>query len=492
MAQTTPEDERALAAPNEQRGQTKKIIIAAFSNLSTAYNLVNINLAHVVIQNHYCHGDHCKAAVTTAGTACLVGAIIGQLTFGYLGDCLGRGCALQLTMILSIMGALASAFAVPITSDPSSIFTFISITRLILGIGVGGVYPLAATIAAESSQGENRGRNASLVFSMQGVGTILVPVVGMVLLNVFGRYQDRHCGTSGFPECGIAWRCILGFGALPGIILMPFQIAENRKSIQAASDARRRSSPTANLSLLQALRTPAYWKSIIGCAGGWFLFDITFYGNTLFAPTVLQAVFGKTNKHGLTPTIGDDLQHNLCLQLLILALIGLPGYYISVCFMDKIGRKNIQVQGFVAMAVLYAALAIFLDDLKPYPGPLLIIYGMTYFFSNFGPNSTTFILPSESFPYEVRTSLNGFCAAMGKVGATVGSAAFKPIVNASGPQTVFWLCTLCAALGVLVTTVCIDDRRGRGMKGTSFVRQGSGDSTNGISVNEQNAASNDA
>merc|ERR1719399_267471 len=269
---------------------------------------------------------------------------------------------------------------------------------------------------------------------------------------------------------------------------MPFQIAENKKSIQAAaSAAQQRPSPTGNLSLLQALCTPAYWKSIIGCAGGWFLFDITFYGNTLFAPTVLQAVFGKTNKHGYTPTIGDDLQHNLCLQLLILAMIGLPGYYISVCFMDSIGRKNIQVQGFVAMAVLYAALAIFLDQLKPYPVPLLIIYGLTYFFSNFGPNSTTFILPSESFPYEVRTSLNGFCAAMGKVGATVGSAVFKPIVNASGPETVFWLCTICAALGVLITTVCIDDRRGRGMKGTSFIRQGSGDSTNGLSVTEQNA-----
>merc|ERR1719387_220673 len=124
------------------------------------------------------------------------------------------------------------------------------------------------------------------------------------------------------------------------------------------------------------------------------------------------------------------------------------------------------------MALFYFALGIFFTDLKNAnaAAPLLIIYGLTYFFSNFGPNSTTFILPSESFPYEVRTSLNGFCAAMGKVGATVGSAVFKPIVNASGPETVFWLCTICAALGVLITTVCIDDRRGRGMKGTSFVR----------------------
>lgn len=34
-------------------------------------------------------------------------------------------------------------------------------------------------------------------------------------------------------------------------------------------------------------------------------------------------------------------------------------------------------------------------------GGLLFLYGLTFFFANFGPNSTTFILPSETFPAEV-------------------------------------------------------------------------------------------
>merc|ERR1711967_166927 len=95
------------------------------------------------------------------------------------------------------------------------------------------------------------------------------------------------------------------------------------------------------LTLMQILKDRTYWRNILGCAGGWFLFDITFYGNTLFAPTVLEAVFGKKDTHGPQPAIGDDLNHNLCLQLLILGLIGLPGYYLASCFMDSIGRKNI-------------------------------------------------------------------------------------------------------------------------------------------------------
>jgi len=454
--------EEALA----RRKQVRNTCIAAFSNLSTAYNLVNINLAHVVLQNEYCDGgDKCPGEVTTASTACLVGAIVGQLTFGYVGDCLGRGRALQLTMMLSIFGALVSAFAFPLNSSyRPSVFTFLSISRFVLGIGVGGVYPLAATIAAESStQNTNRGRAVSIVFSMQGIGTLLVPLVGMAALYGFGTPEDRT--ALGTPVPGLAWRFILGIGALPGIILLPFKTRSS-----SSESSTRPSQPVGTLTVFQALGMRKYWKSLVGCAGGWFLFDITFYGNTLFQPTVLQAVFGKTDSKGFTPTIGHRLETNLCEQLVIIALIGLPGYYIAAWLMDKLGRKNIQLQGFVMMAVLYGILGIWIDSISNSSHVLLlIIYGLTFFFSNFGPNSTTFILPSESFPFEVRTSLNGFCAASGKAGAAIGSALFKPIQNATSNQTVFLMCAACSLIGVAITAFCIDDRRGRGMQGESFI-----------------------
>ena len=98
-------------------------ILLQISNLSTAFNLANISVAHVMIENQYCGGDKCGAEVgiavpvysqqlltvrlvqvDAASTAVLVGAIMGQLTFGYIGDCLGRPRALQLTMAMSILG----------------------------------------------------------------------------------------------------------------------------------------------------------------------------------------------------------------------------------------------------------------------------------------------------------------------------------------------------------------------------------------------------
>ena len=163
----------------------RNLIISAVSNLSTAYNLVVINVVHVIIEYQYCGGpSNCSAEIASASTSCLAGAIVGQLAFGYIGDCLGRPRALQLTMAMSILGALASAFAVPVSSDPASIFAFLTITRFFLGVGVGGVYPLSATIASESSETNARGRNASLVFSMQGVANLLVPLVAWALLQV--------------------------------------------------------------------------------------------------------------------------------------------------------------------------------------------------------------------------------------------------------------------------------------------------------------------
>jgi len=51
------------------------------------------------------------------------------------------------------------------------------IWRFILGIGVGGEYPLSATISAETSSTQNRGKNTAMVFSMQGVGSMLATVV---------------------------------------------------------------------------------------------------------------------------------------------------------------------------------------------------------------------------------------------------------------------------------------------------------------------------
>ena len=61
--------------------------------------------------------------------------------------------------------------------------------------------------------------------------------------------------------------------------------------------------------------------------------------------------------------------------------------------------------------------------------PFLIIYGVSYFFTEFGPNSTTFVYPAEIFPVKARTTGHGIAAAAGKLGGFVGVFLF-PILMA--------------------------------------------------------------
>ena len=49
---------------------------------------------------------------------------------------------------------------------------------------------------------------------------------------------------------------------------------------------------------------------------------------------------------------------------------------------------------------------------------------MVFFFSNFGPNTTTFIIPAELFPARFRSTCHGISGAAGKLGAIVGTVGF--------------------------------------------------------------------
>jgi Sugar (and other) transporter len=88
----------------------------------------------------------------------------------------------------------------------------------------------------------------------------------------------------------------------------------------------------------------------------------------------------------------------------------------------------------------------------------LLLYSMTFLFSNFGPNTTTFVIPGEIYPAEVRATCHGISAASGKLGAAAG-AYFFPLVlgqghgtsSGEGLKTSMFLCAVVALLGALVT-----------------------------------------
>ena len=85
------------------------------------------------------------------------------------------------------------------------------------------------------------------------------------------------------------------------------------------------------------------------------------------------------------------------------------------------GNTKLTPIGFSFMVLVFGAMGLFYDWLVKQSVLFVVIYGLTFFFSNFGPNSTTFIVPGEVFPAEIRATCHGLSSAAGKVGAILGT-----------------------------------------------------------------------
>src|SRR5262249_42672191 len=150
--------------------------------------------------------------------------------------------------------------------------------------------------------------------------------------------------------------------------------------------------------------SPRLMTRLVGASLAWFLMDFAYYGNTVSSPLVLKAI-----------TPNKSLLWHTLLQLAVFAIAALPGYLVAAAMMDRLGRQATQIVGFGMMALPFAGMAL-IPGIEQLVVPFVIIYGISYFFTEFGPNTTTFVYPAELFPAETRTTGHGVASAAGKLG----------------------------------------------------------------------------
>ncbi len=394
----------------------------------------------------------------------ILGAFVGAFVFGRVADVLGRRNVYVTVAVIMVIGALGSAFA------PN--LGFLIVARFVLGLGIGGDYPVSAVMMSEFSNRRDRGRLVGLVFSMQAVGLIVGPLVGLVLL------------TSGMSS-SLTWRIMLGLGALPaaGVIYlrsrMPesprFQSQVKGESAKAASDLQRFTNDSVSASsaskgerlmgLREFLVNPRMILLMLGTAGSWFLFDYAYYGNTLSLPSILSEV-----------SPNATLVTKLMLTLALFVVFAVPGYLVAVWKMDKVGHRQLQFIGFAVMAMCFLSLAAF-PALTMNVAPFIAIFGISYFFTEFGPNTTTFVLPSEVFPVNMRTTGHGSAAGIGKLGAFAGVFLVPELETHIGLRGLLLVASVAAILGFGLTAV-LPEPSGRSLEevsseGTQIVNVGS-------------------
>ncbi len=432
---------------------TKALFTSGMGFFTDAYDLFIIGTVTTLLATQW-HLTTSQTGLINSTT--LIAAFVGAFVFGRLADVLGRKRIYGLLATIMTVGALASAFA------PS--FMWLVIFRFVLGIGIGGDYPVSAVIMSEYSNRQNRGRLVGLVFAMQAVGLVVGPIVGITLLGA-GVNHD------------LAWRLMLGLGAIPSaaVIYMRMRMPESPRYLERVRGQSERavaaissfsdgtvtaseapSKVQRHMGVLSFLTTPRYLLYLVGTAGSWFLFDYAYYGNSVSAPLIVKGVLG-SGKHPIIQVLSIDL--------IIFAVAAVPAYYLGAFFMDRIGHKRLQFIGFaglVGVFLLIGAIPGVTKDIAPF----MVLFGLSYFFANFGPNQTTFVLSGEVYPVSQRTTGHGISAGIAKVGAFIGVYLFPVLDKSLGLSGIMLLVAGFSALGFLCTFL-VPEPAGRNLEEVS-------------------------
>ncbi|RKP12277.1 phosphate:H+ symporter [Piptocephalis cylindrospora] len=442
-------------------------LISGIGFFTDAYDIFIIGLVTQMLGYMY-WGDEVNKNVVPAHidlglkVSASCGTLVGQLVFGWLGDRFGRKRVYGTEIIIIVLATFTSAFAAN-TERGIPLWGMLVMWRVILGFGIGGDYPLSATITSEFASTRHRGAMMSAVFAMQGFGILAGALTATVVLACFQTSIDNDIMMLDY-----VWRICIGLGAVPGFVAIYFRLTipeTPRYTMDVKGDSK-----AANKDLAQRMRAdgiavvpldgsnsinepieteedegiaPAkaswsdffrhfgqwrYGKVLIGTAVSWFALDVAFYGINLNNSIILTAI-----GYADSGTPYHELFRAATGNIIIVLLGAVPGYWVSVFTIDRIGRKTIQLMGFGILTVLFIVLgAAYHKILDTSTVLFIVLFTLAQFFQNFGPNVTTFVIPGEVFPTRYRSTAHGISAASGKLGAIVAQVGFSNLKDIGG------------------------------------------------------------
>jgi len=349
---------------------------------------------------------------------------------------------------------------------------------------------------------EARGKRVILIFSMQGMGifvntlilTLLLLVTGQWGKNIEANYYDQGdddgddgndvvyyrmdmiAGDYNHTTLLIIWQIIYIIGTITLIYVFISRYrylqesevwAEDRKkrrnndcaveyqppritsneieNTEAYNSSEHRQNNKREMSPVTSdtqLLLKHYGHRLFGTSVTWFLWDVAFYGNKLFQSTFLYALTGV-----------ETTLFQISGAATLNALIAVMGYIAAAMLVDKpeIGRLKLQQYGFLITGCLFCLCGAFRQSLStPW---LIIMYFGSSFFGQCGPNCTTFLLPAEIFPTEMRTVCHGVSASAGKCGALLAAVMF----NYLSESDMFLISGYCSFAAFIITYFTIPE-----------------------------------
>ena len=336
--------------------------------------------------------------VTLAFTAT---SSLTQPLFGYFSDTHGRRWFVPATLI---WGALCAACYGFITSY----LAFIALAAL-AGIGSGAFHPLGASNAAAVSREEHRNAAMSFYTVAGGIGYGLGPIVGSLLLAVFGPRGTLGLLVPGFTAAALIW---------PQMRL----VERAREAKAAATRAMRADSDWGALSRVIVVTMLRSWVflSVLQMSPIWYSelgFSQAFYGSLAAA----------------------------------IILAGAAGTLCGGAFADRIGQRRVIVS---TLLLTIPALLLYVA----FPGPQGLVLAALFGFFCDASLSVTLVMAQRLVPGRVGVA-SGVILGLGFVTGGIGVPITGRIADVFGMQVALASLTVMLVIGSLVALTIPTDRK---------------------------------
>lgn len=374
------------------------------------------------------------------GSIGLIGMALGAVVSGTIADHIGRKKVFTITVLLY---SIASAFCA-LSWNYQSLLVF----RFLVGFGLGGELPVAATLVSEYAPSRVRGRFIVLLESFWGLGWIAAACIAYFFIPLYG------------------WRMAFLIGALPAlyVCLIRMHMPESVRYLLAhgrVGEARR-----IVVSLERQLHVPVapfvseketvpvvakasfreLWKKPFASRTimlwlVWFGINFSYYGIFMWLPSlVFQQGF----------TVVKTFEY-----VLIMTLAQLPGYYCAAWLVDKIGRKYT-----LSAFLLFSGVASYFFG-HASTAAALMMWGSVMSFFNLGAWGVLYTYTPEQYPTAIRALGSGWAAGFGRFGGMAAPMMVGALLARSfGFASVFYMFALVfAAVAVIVMSLGVESKQ---------------------------------
>jgi len=432
--------ESAFAALDEQRFKAfhwRATLTTGLGVFCDGYDLSSLALVLTLVLHSFHQASLTGVQSALLSASALVGAAIGALGFGVLGQW-GRKRFYGLDVLLLGVAAIAQAFAPDVV--------WLIGLRFLLGIGVGADYVLSPVIMAEHANRADRGRALGLGFGTMWPLGALAAVLVKFLLSALHVPDD------------LQWRLVLAGGAVPalGVLYFRRRMPETVRYLAKLANQKAEAEQVIAEVSGQQLAAPEhdsrdFWtvfashaRPILAAALLWMLYDLVVYVFILFGPNIIAKTLGM-----------DPAMFSFLTQILFVLPASFAG---SLFIIDRFGRKPLQGWGFLAGAVLLGVFAIMQKQLLAAPALAFGVYGLLNIAMT-GPGlvSGAGILGVELAPTRVRSVAQSITVAGGRIGAAISGFAFPLLFKGIGQAGAYVVIAGLAVLGAIATWLLVPE-----------------------------------